>query len=208
MYKLVSVTLLGFFALLIFPFNFSPEESEQKFYGAATIVLHDEQGKETFQQTIHNRLVDTGENFILKQTFQTTSLETSDAKLVGTICITDYVDVNTYDESTIAGDFDGNNGILLAKECKQDLGVDIATDGKAIIGPISFVSGTNLQTAQYVRGIGICQSNSGSADFANCGSGGDGTGILFAVIDTSDVQVQGTETVDITYTFDITSDST
>ena len=84
--------------------------------------------------------------------------------------------------------------------------VDITTtQGQAVIGPITFTAGTNLPVDAIIDGIGICPGEVGSnTNFASCAT----AGILFAFVETSNVQLGTAETVDITYTFDITSSTT
>jgi len=64
--------------------------------------------------------------------------------------------------------------------------------------------GTNCADNDTITGIAICQNDTtDNTDFNNCAT----EGIMFAVVDISDVTLATSETVDITYTFDITSPS-
>ena len=65
-----------------------------------------------------------------------------------------------------------------------------------------FSSGTHLVSGDQVTSIGICSGENGGSPHAGC------SGVLFAVVDTSDVTLSGTESVTITYTFDISSAGT
>jgi len=207
MYKKISIGLLGFLIVLIMPFNINEDKSEEKFYGAATILVRDADGNQLFQQTVHNQLVDTGETFILEQTFQDSTTVADDVQ-IGSICIS-AGDVSALVEVSTATDFDAL-GAAFAAPCIEDTSVDITTtQGQAVIGPLTFTAGTNLPDDATIDGIGICSGEVGSqANFADCAT----DGILFAFVDTSDVQLDASgatpETVDITYTFDITSSTT
>lgn len=197
---------------MIFPIYQEPTTVDEKFYGAATITVRDQQGKEIFSQTVHNRLVDTGETFLLNQAFSNTVASQADADVVGSICIYDdsaTTIASLIAETTTAANFDTGNAITgVQKECKTDSSVDTTTtQGKAVIGPLTFTAGTtasqNIAAGGIVNGIGICQANPTDADFKDCAT----EGILFAIVDTSDVTLASSETVEITYTFDITSSS-
>ena len=202
MYEKISIGLLGFLIVVIMPFNISEDETEQKFYGAATILVRDGDGNQLFQQTVHNQLVNTGETFILQQTFQESTSAADDVQ-IGSICISPG-DVSSLGEGSTAANFDALGAWTVP--CIEDTLVDIiTTQGQAVIGPLKFTAGTNLPAAETLVGIGICSAQSGSTDFEDCATA---SGVLFAFVDTSDVQLSGGDTVDITYTFDITSSST
>jgi len=208
-YTLAAIGLLSIFALMVVPADLSATQanSDITFYGAATLVHFDAYGNELFRQTVHNQLVDTGETFMLGQTFDEDAQHTdvtTEASQIGAICIDDTV---TVAEGNTAADFSGvNNGLDDANDltCVVDTSVDITgTQGKAVIGPLTFsAGGTNLDDGDLIDGIGICQGT-GGVDYQGCDDGG----ILFASVETSDVTVNAGESVQITYTFDLTSGS-
>ena len=66
----------------------------------------------------------------------------------------------------------------------------------------TFSAGVNLADAETITAVGICQNNSGGDnDFTDCAT----AGVLFAVVDISDVTLALGETAQITYTFDMSS---
>jgi len=200
-YLLVSIGLAAVFVMGVIPADIS-SQVDSKLYGAATITLIDVDGNELFTQTVHNRLLDIGENYLLMGAFNNGTTITDNVS-VGAICITDakLTDV----ETETAADFDGDNSFT-EDNCINGDSI-INADGTAIIGALTFEAGTgedNLPTDGKVAGIGICLDNNG-ADYNNCANGGGG-GILFAQVNTSNVTLASGETVDITYTFDISSD--
>ena len=69
MYGHIGVGLLGLFILMIIPAGVDNTQEEAKFYGAAHLVVRDVAGNEVFEQTIHNRLLNAGENYIIDQAF-------------------------------------------------------------------------------------------------------------------------------------------
>lgn len=178
---------------------------QSKMYGVATLVAYDLERNEMFSQTVHNRLVDTGEDLINSNVFSDGNASTADADAVGSICA--YEDGATTiatldDETTIAAWFDGNN-TNGSTECVTDTSVDTTGASIAVIGPLTFTGGTNVDTLGTVHGIGVCNAEASDAAFNNCASEGD----LFAIVNTSDVTLGASETVDITYTFSLVSPS-
>jgi len=201
MYKIGIVGLLSILAITIVPFSGEANSIDGKFYGLLTLVQYDENRNEVFSQTVHNRLVDTGETFLLQASF-TEGTAPADNTQIGVICIAEGV-IDDADEAEDNTAFDTAN-TLTGNNCQADGTVDITTtQGTAIIGPLTFAEPTHLAAADVVNGIGICQTFVATSPFADCAT----SGVLFAVIDTADVTINAGETVDITYTFDITSGS-
>ena len=61
----------------------------------------------------------------------------------------------------------------------------------------------DVAIADTIRSIAICNNNGAGGDYADCDT--PANGIALAAITTSAVQLGDTETVDITYTFDLSS---
>ena len=200
-YKISAAIFFTIFGTMIIPLEFEQNETEQKFYGYATIVKLDEKGNNIFTQQIHNRLVDTGETFLLQQTFQDTNTA-SDNTQIGAICVSD--EAITIAETITAATFDSGNSIT-ESNCKEDTTVTISSQ-TAQVGSLTFSAGsTNVADGDTIRAIGICQNDAtDDGDFNNCAT----EGVLFSVVDTSDVTLNSGETVQITYTFDISSSGT
>ena len=199
---------MGVFAMMIIPGNFDTTQSENTFYGMATMVKNDSLGNEAFQQSVHNALTDEGENFLLELIFDDGAATIATNLTFGAICVS----LASYDNSTsiedaTAASFDAADQ-LSTSNCKQGADGAVNTDAsKAIIGALQFAAGTNVVNDDTIKSIGICQAKSGSGDFANCVAGGSGSAKLLAVVDVTPTTLAIGETVDITYTFDITSDS-
>jgi len=209
MYKIAGVGLIGLFIFMILPTNAGLTDTYNQdngaHYGAATIVVHDVNGNERFSQTIHNLLVDTGEDFLLDAVFDDGNAGPASNVAIGAICISDGNNGNlvVLDDET-AADFDGDNQITEVN-CKQANGGVTTTNGVATIGALTFNATGNLGADETVEGIGICLSNGAGSggDYNDCAT----AGILFSVINTSNVTIANGEDVDITYTFDISSNS-
>lgn len=206
MYKFIGFALMGVVAMMMIPGNLNALQGEQPtlFYGAGTATLLDNQGNELFSQTIHNQLVDTGEDFLLDQTFSDTVASVADNISIGMICISDFA--VTVGEAETATDFDVDNGLdAVASPCKQDEAVT-TTGSIATVNPATFTcGGTNCIDNDIITGFAVCQNDvTGSTDVTTCAA----EGIMFAVIDLSpDITLANLETLDITYTFDVTSGS-
>ena len=93
MLRYIGAALFGLFIVLILPIGSDTNLTDAKYYGAATIVAFDKMGNEFFQQVIHNRLVDTGEELIIGLTFSDgnfdPALVPAEDDQVGAICISD-----------------------------------------------------------------------------------------------------------------------
>lgn len=203
-YQFAAIGLMGVLAMMIIPANFGVAEENDKahFYGGATLVYQDAQGNEKFRQSIHNVLVDTGENWLLGQAFDedgTFADEVTEANQMGAICIDASVLGVDADD---AADFASPNNVLddtVNDTCIVDTQVDITSNGIAVVGPLTFQEGTHITNPQTIDGIGICQGNGGTTPYQDCVI----AGILFASVNTSNVTPGVGESVQITYTFDI-----
>ncbi len=197
---------MAVFAVMVIPSQVDTENGKITYYGMGTIVLNDAFGNEMFAQTVHNRVVNTGETLIVNQAFQDGVASIAEASAVASICVTEDVSFTTnLAETLTAASFDGATTIITGLECKEDIAVDVSTQGTAVIGALTFTT-SNLDAAgESITGIGICQATSlNDLDFGTCAV----NGVLFAGVDTTDVTLNTGETVQITYTFDITSAST
>ena len=209
-YLLASVSLSIVFVMALAPGNVA-SQVDDKFYGQAEMVFYNNQGDEVLTQTVHNTLVDSGETYLIKQTFYTSDSPSSNSESIGSICLTNASPVETGETET-ATDFDGDSTLTTAACLEPASGGTITNSGgTAVIGPINFEAGTGDQVpgGTVITGIGVCQSIAATNDtgVATCGATVGSGGILFAVVDTTDVTLAAGETVDITYTFDIASPS-
>ena len=201
MYGHIGVGLLGFFILLVLPVGIDNTQEESIFYGAVHLVVRDAAGNEVFQQIIHNRLLNAGENYIISQTFVGSGEPLADNTQMSAICVTD---VTTVAEGDTAGTFSGgNNGLTGTNHCHTTV-PDIPNDGTVVLGPETFTGGIDIGATETIRSIAICSDNAGGGDYADCDLAASNA-IAFAAIVTSAVQLGNTETVDITYTFDLSS---
>jgi len=210
--------------MMIIPGNLDATQGDddKKIYGMATLVKNDSQGNEVFQQSVHNQITIEGENYLMEAVFAEGNTAEAEVDSIGAICVTDFdPGVPDADNDLItASSFDGSNNLDDQNVCEEDSSVTLtntALASTAVIGPLSFASDAdNVDNNDTISGIGICQidSNVGSLDTAfggsglGCQEGGSGTsGILFALIEVTPTTLATGETVDITYTFDITSAS-
>lgn len=201
-YKVATPILIAITIMIVFPAPVESTSNDVKFYGFAEIIKYDENGNVQYTQTVHNRLVDTGEEFLLDAVFQDDGTDRANNVQIGAICVTD-VGSPTIGESVTAASFDTANG-MTETNCIEDTTVT-TTGGTAVIGPLTFTAGTHTAVDDTITAIAICQNDADDdAPFNNCAT----EGILFAVVNTSDVTLATGETVDITYTFDISSSGT
>jgi len=207
MIKLAAFGLLGFLIVLILPAN-ADEQTPSFLFGAATLVAYDAHGNEIFSQTVHNQLFDLGEDEMLDQTFTDIGgLATVDDVQIGAICLSADTTPSTNEPDTVV-QWNANNTMsgTLARNCVTDILVTKAAQ-VVTIGPETFTAGADGIGVQWIGGetvtnIGICSATFDDATIRDCQT------TLFAVVDTSDVTLANTETVDVTYTFDLSSDGT
>lgn len=199
--KIASPVLFMITIMIVFPAPVESTTNEVQFYGFAEIIKYDENRNVIFTQTVHNQLVNTGEEFLLDQVFEDGGTAAADDVQIGSICVTD-AGSPTIAEGETAASFDTANSITQTN-CIEDQSVT-TTGGTAVIGPLTFTAGTHTAVDDTITAIGICQNDTtDNGPFNNCAT----EGILFAVVNTSDVTLATGETVDITYTFDISSGS-
>jgi len=203
MYKYIGFGLTGLILLMVMPSALDAQMNNGlDLYGAATLVKQDSDGNEVFKQTIHNRLVDTGEIFMLGGTFADGTTE-GDTTSIGAICVSDGTVIDT--ETVTAAAFDLARTFGSGSSCiDADEGVATGVGGTAVLGALTFQATTHVPVAGTINSIAVCQANgAGINTFAGCSNAG--ADILFATIATSAVTLNAGESVDITYTFDITS---
>jgi len=201
MFRYIGIGLLGLFVVLIMPAQMESISNDLEFAGYLTLVKYDENGNNVFTQTIHNRLVDTGEDFLLQQVFQEGTAANADNSQIGAICVAE--GVISISETMTATTFDVSNTIT-GTNCIEDTAVALSSQ-TAQIGALTFSAGTHVANGDTITAVGICQNNSATdADFSDCAT----TGILFAVVDVADFTLNAGETAEITYTFDMSSAAT
>jgi len=201
--------MLGLFAFMVIPINVDANEAQITHYGTGTIVQFDADGNEIYQESVHNRIVDTGETFLIDQTFKEgTAGETVDGDQIASICLTAEVGFSVAETRVVggAGGFDTDDNIPAGNtNCISDTSVDdAATQGEAVIGPETFQSGgTHVPDDTVVTGIGICQG-SATTPFETCDDAqAASSGILFAAVAFGTSVTLGTgESLQVTYTFD------
>jgi len=207
MLKLATFGLLGFLLVLILPAN-ADQQTQSFLYGAATLVAYNAHGNEIFAQTVHNQLFDLGEDFMLDQSFADIGGGAIiDDLQIGAICLSADATPSTNEPDSIV-QWNANNTRTgtLALNCISDPAVTSANQ-VVTLGPLTFTAGPDGAGVQWVGGdtvtnIGVCDVEIGDANVRDC------TTTLFAVVDTSDVTLANTETVDVTYTFDLSSAGT
>jgi len=205
MMKLAAFGLLGILVVLILPAN-ADEQTPSFLYGAATLVAYDAHGNEIFAQTVHNQLFDAGEDFMIDQSFTDIGVDVANPIQIGAICLSADT-TETSNEPDTAVTFNGDNaraGDTVARNCVTDIAVTKFLQ-VVTIGPLTFTAGPDVIASNWVSGntvtsIGVCPAEIADNDVRDC------TTTLFAVVDTSDVTLAAAETVDVTYTFDISDD--
>ena len=102
MLKIVGFGLLGLFALMVLPSSMTNVTTEPMFYGTANIVLADSDGNALMKQTVHNRITDEGETYLINQVFDTGVTQQVENSRIGALCIYETSDINIV-EGTVNG---------------------------------------------------------------------------------------------------------
>ncbi len=202
MLKVIGFGLLGLFVLMIFPSTMIDVATEPMFYGTANIVLADSDGNALMKQTVHNRITDEGETFLINQVFDTATALAADNNRIGAICIYETSDGNIV-EGTVNGLANGltvvGGDICHVTMAMSNSGGISSTDAQL------FTSGVDFTASETISAILICAKNAGDVDFATCATPGQATALAALII--TNVTLTGSDTITITYTFDITTGS-
>ena len=204
MLKVIGFGLLGLFVLMIFPSTMTDVATEPMFYGTANIVLADSDGNALMKQTVHNRITDEGETFLINQVFDTATALAADNNRIGAICIYETSDSNIV-EGTVNGLANGltvvTGNICHATATMTNSG-SISTTAAEV-----FTSGVDFTATETISAILICAKNGDDNDFATCATPA-GAAVAMAALIINNVTVSGSDTVTITYTFNVTTATT
>lgn len=193
------------------------------FGGVATIVHADADGNVIGEQSVHNRLLDAGEDYILRQVFMDGSSD-PDASQIGAICLSaaepgslpgsqsgaipetlDRATFNSTHAAAVASASVTSASTITegqTRECLTD--TTVSSSGQiATVGPLTFTANNTAGSSNWkpevpIKMIGICQGF-GGANAAEC------TAPLFAAVDINEVTLANDETLTVTYTFDMRS---
>jgi len=218
MYKILGVGLLGLFALLAIP---AIQQDIQTTYmgGMATLVIHNALGEELMFQQVHNQIVDEGERLIVGQLFANGTAALSDSNQIALICafiradgqfvINDKNNTNLFnrDNQNSSGGEECLSGFRVDLNGHNGTAGDAGVNGTAVIGNATGLAfqgsngNNNIGEDNVLTGIGIFTGVTKPS-----GEPVQNTNILFALVDTGNVVVGADDTINISYTFDI-SDS-
>lgn len=177
-------------------------------YGVAVVEHIGVDGQIISTETVHNQLLDAGEQHILEQAFGDGTTAVADNVQVGAICLS--ADNTAPTESMTAATFNTNadaddNASSSAVNCITDDVVDLTTTaGIAVVGPVTFQVGTSASENWYngdtPAQIGVCAADSGDAAVRGC------VAPLFATVALTGTSALATgESLTVTYTFNIAS---
>ena len=214
---ILGIGLLGIAAIMMVP-AFSDSVSPNGFamWGMAEVIVYDADGDEVLRNTVHNRVMDEGEDFLVKQVFKDGTVpEALDIDQIGSICLSKHATFSGFTptgatETEGANTFDTNSGLATELNCKDDAAVDVSGNGIAVIvETLTYTDNLAGAGTHVITNIGICQADgsAGATNFDDCeGAQTAPLGILFAQIDIIDFTMQAAgEQATITYTFNISA---
>jgi len=201
MLKVIGFGLLGLFVLMIFPSTITDVVTEPMFYGTANIVVADSDGNALMKQTVHNRITDEGETYLIDQVFDTGAAQAADQNRIGAICIYETSDSNIV-EGTVNGLANGLT-VVSGDICHVTTAMSNSAQTSVSDGEI-YTSGVDFTTGETISAILVCAKNGNDLNFATCATPGAAAVALAALIITN-VTLTGSDTITITYTFDITT---
>ena len=211
MYKYFGIALLGIFATMLIPVGGESTQGST-FYGIAHVTTFDSLGVPTSTQTVHNDLIDEGENFIIQQVFQEgKGSVVAESAQIASICLTEntqYADpVSAVNNTQTVAGFDLLDGISAATNCIEDPAVAQGGTngfGVAVIAQgTTFDAGTHADQDEEITAIGICSAHASALEFNTCAAAACGSAVLFAIVDITDFTLGSGESATITYTFDV-----
>ncbi|ABK77622.1 hypothetical protein CENSYa_0990 [Cenarchaeum symbiosum A] len=204
-----SAAVLALLALVPAASFSPPDAGAPAFYGMAEMVHRGADGETISSHTVHNRLLDVGEQVTIGLVFG----DFDAIHRPSIICITDEGGVDFLaddmsedtdaDDLNPSMDFGGDESIPETDTC-IDADIDTSTDTSMAVMTAEFTGGDNLNAGQSVQSIVICTtSQQPVTSRVSCAN----AGFAFAAIGVPPTLVGDTETLGITYTFDLRSDS-
>ncbi|ABK78162.1 hypothetical protein CENSYa_1540 [Cenarchaeum symbiosum A] len=180
-------------------------------FGMAELTHKNVDGDILASSTVHNRLVNGGEVHLINGVFGATAVATDDKPTL--ICISDKLAVNKVVgeilETSIASDFTpetafattGTNTCVAAD-------IETANGGSSAVMNATFygsgATGTdeiNILEDQMIESIAICDTSAAGTDRTNCAT----AGALFSAVPVRQTEVGASDSVEVTYTFNLTS---
>ncbi len=203
MLKIVGFGLLGLFALMVLPSSMTNVSTEPMFYGTANIVLADSDGNTLMKQTVHNRITDEGETYLINQVFDTGVTQQADNGRIGAICIYETSDSNIVEGtvSTLTNNLTDAGGEF----CHVTTAITNSAQ-TAVTDAEVYTSGIDFSSGETISALLICAKNLDDLDFQDCST--PTADVALAALVITNVTVSNSDTITITYTFDITTDTT
>ncbi|ABK78141.1 hypothetical protein CENSYa_1519 [Cenarchaeum symbiosum A] len=214
--RVSGIALTGFaaiFALLALTpasASFLPADKADShmFYGMAELVHMGGDGEIVSSQIIHNRVLNTGEDILIRSVFGNISA----SEVPRLICISDRpissITVGTdapTEEELVAADFDPSTDFAPTFDTCIEADIDTTTDTSIATMTATFL-GANATTAPHIgpdetiTHLVICNQNV-STTLTNCGAAGN----VFVAVNVDDITIPATDWVVVTYSFNLTS---
>ncbi|ABK77006.1 hypothetical protein CENSYa_0370 [Cenarchaeum symbiosum A] len=173
-------------------------------YGMAEAIHMDAGGSVLMSQTVHNLVVDQGEEQLIDRLFKTAETRIEAIHRINILCLTDSTVPVT--DSVTAASMDPATGFALRNGACAVFGEveDDETDDRslAVMGPVNFTAGSNFNENRTVTALLVCPNpddDEGSCRFS--------ANYIFAAVPLGNLTFSENDTLQVTYTFDVSSDN-
>ncbi|ABK77528.1 hypothetical protein CENSYa_0896 [Cenarchaeum symbiosum A] len=203
-YKAAAIGFAAVFALMMTPTGVSGTPEGVQYYGMAELVHKSADGQTLATQTVHNTVLNTGEDIMRDAIFD--SIQNNQRPSV--ICITDVLEAEITETVSDSALTPATAFATPSESTCIGANVNTETQGQGIL-TATFTGGTHLVGLATIESIVICNTDGTTpvpedATGLNC----DTVGTAFSAVKVSSTQVASGDTVDVTYTFDLQSDTT
>ncbi|ABK77161.1 hypothetical protein CENSYa_0528 [Cenarchaeum symbiosum A] len=195
-----SAAVLALLALVPAGTSFLPGgAADPAFYGMAELVHTSADGELLSSHTVHNRLVDTGEEILIYGAFG----DLADSKKPTLLCVSDVDHTDTFpaDDSLVALHVPSNAFANTSVNTCVTADINTTISSVAIMNA-TFTPDTNYAFGEVINSITVCNTNMNNSNMQNCVNAGD----IFSTVETPQTNATSADDlIGVTYTFNVTS---
>ncbi|ABK78256.1 hypothetical protein CENSYa_1638 [Cenarchaeum symbiosum A] len=203
---LVGATILGMLALI----PAGSDETGMQFYGMAEVVQKGASGETLSSQTVHNRLLDSGEDYIIKSVFKTGERSVDDTR-VDSMCLYAQRAFDALTEGEITTrltPFNVDGNCVADSNIEYDSGTGIVEMKGTWITGVNTIDElvTEPGRGSSLGGLVICSIPDPEENDKHCNN--PDRAMQFAAVPLEGVDLSEGGVLDVTYTFNIATPDT